>query len=227
MWKEWGRWTVTYLKTIKKEIGVMMMLFVVGAVVGVWVARTYPSETESFMESLVQQFSALNHQSGFETTMYLFEHNATLMLIFLGLGVFWGIPTVFFVLSNGFVLGLVGHYAVQKTSLALLLAGILPHGLIELPCLFMAAGASLFIGVRAGQFFWRFLLWASGKLLARKDDAGNRQATFWLGLRNLRDALANGLRFGFTVITPLLFLSALIEAYLTPVVIEMTKMLLE
>lgn len=48
--------------------------------------------------------------------------------------------------SNGFLLGIVGYDAVEKAGILFLLAGILPHGTIELPVVLV----SIAIGFRLG-----------------------------------------------------------------------------
>ena len=55
---------------------------------------------------------------------------ASAMAILLGLGL--GLVPLLVVTSNGFLLGIVAYGAVQKVGILYLLAGILPHGIIEI-----------------------------------------------------------------------------------------------
>jgi stage II sporulation protein M len=49
-------------------------------------------------------------------------------------------------LTNGFIISFVSTLVVQKESLGLLLAALLPHGIFELPALIMGEAAALSFG---------------------------------------------------------------------------------
>jgi stage II sporulation protein M len=117
--------------------------------------------------------------------------SATAMLLGLGLGL---LPLMV-VTSNGFLLGIVGYGAIQKEGWLYLAAGILPHGIIELPVVLV----SIAIGFRLGH-----LLILS--ILREKAD--------------LSGEIRIAVHFLFRWITPLLFLAAAIETFITPVVIS-------
>jgi stage II sporulation protein M len=52
-------------------------------------------------------------------------------------------------LMNGWLIGVVAHAVVAERSLGYLLRGLLPHGIFELPALFIAEAAALSFGVAA------------------------------------------------------------------------------
>jgi stage II sporulation protein M len=89
--------------------------------------------------------------SPFTFTMFIFifiKNVVTLLFsfIFSPLLVIVPVATLFL---NGWILGLVSAMVTQQQSLGFVLAGILPHGVIELPALFIGEAASLSFGITA------------------------------------------------------------------------------
>ena len=115
------------------------------------------------------------------------------MAMFLGLGL--GVIPLVVVSSNGFLLGIVGYDAVEKAGISFLLAGILPHGIIELPVVLV----SIAIGFRLGYLLAFTLAQEKVNL------SGEIKTAFHLLVR---------------WVAPLLFLAAIIETFITPFVIS-------
>jgi stage II sporulation protein M len=116
------------------------------------------------------------------------------MAMFLGIGL--GIVPFVVVSSNGLILGIVGYEAVQKAGFPFLLAGILPHGIIELPVVLV----SIAIGFRLG--------YTLALTLAQQKEV------------NLSDEIRTAFHFLVHWTAPLLFLAAAIETFITPFVIS-------
>lgn len=116
--------------------------------------------------------------------------------IFLGLGL--GIIPLLVIISNGYLLGVVSYEVVEKNGLPYLVAGILPHGLIELPTVMLSTA----LGFRLG-----YLLAIS--LLGKK--------------ANLAGEIKISMIFFLRWIIPLLFLAAFIETFITPIAISVIK----
>jgi len=115
------------------------------------------------------------------------------MAMFLGLGL--GIVPLIVVSSNGILLGIVGYEAVEKAGVPFLLAGILPHGVIELPVVLVCIA----IGFRLGYLLALTLAMKEGNL------SGEIRIAFHFLVRRA---------------APLLFLAAAIETFITPFVIS-------
>ena len=115
------------------------------------------------------------------------------MAMFLGLGL--GVIPLVVVSSNGFLLGIVGYGAVEKAGILFLMAGILPHGIIELPVVLV----SIAIGFRLG-----YLL---ALTLAREKV-------------NLSGEIKTAFHILMRWVAPLLFLAAAIETFITPIAIS-------
>ncbi|MFC7142231.1 stage II sporulation protein M [Halosimplex aquaticum] len=76
-------------------------------------------------------------------------------MLFIGLGaITGGLLSVFGLVVNGAVVGAVVSFAVRQTSWAVVLAALLPHGILELSAFFMAAS----IGLRVPHRVLRWLL---------------------------------------------------------------------
>ncbi len=76
-------------------------------------------------------------------------------LLFIGLGaVTGGLLSLFGLVVNGALVGAVVSFAVRQTSWAVVLAALLPHGVLELSAFFMAAS----VGLRIPHRILRYLL---------------------------------------------------------------------
>ncbi len=121
----------------------------------------------------------------------IFINNAFKTLLAIVLGVILGIVPVVFIVVNGVAIGLVLQVSVQSRGLAGSLLGIIPHGLFELPGITLGVA----IGLRVGVYATKRLIGRPGATVGSE--------------------LRRGLQLFGTVIVPLLFVGAVIEAFLT------------
>jgi stage II sporulation protein M len=109
-------------------------------------------------------------------------------------GLVAGLFPVFFVVSNGLVIGIMLEMIVEKlgtaSGAAVFAAGILPHGILELPAVLISTAIGLNLGYRA----LRSLLKGDGGVAA---------------------GLKDGLLIFLFWIVPMLFLAAFIETFVT------------
>lgn len=158
----------------------------------------------SMAENVVSQFTqmladaGIANETGRFSALSIFAQNLRAMLA----AVLYGfIPYLFLsalVLgTNSMILGFVGaHYVNNGHSLLLYLAGILPHGIFELPALVLAITCGLYLCACVTR---RIRTHAKGTLVP---------------------ALIQILRVVIMQILPLLLVAALVEAYVTPVVLN-------
>ncbi|EEG76712.1 stage II sporulation protein M [Dethiobacter alkaliphilus] len=80
--------------------------------------------------------------------LILFFHNLTASLQVILLGLILGIPPLFSAIANGSVLGILAFQLGQEgvAVVPFLLAGILPHGIFELPAFLLSAAFGLKLG---------------------------------------------------------------------------------
>lgn len=183
-----------YLKSIYIYIALSVFLFALTAVMGYYTAQLDPEFAAGWTEQLDMLVWILE-QPPLMIMIIIFLKNllasATAMLLGLGLGI---VPMMV-ATSNGFLLGIVGYSAVQQEGWLYLAAGILPHGIIELPVVLL----SVAIGIRLGH------LLALSILREKADLSGE-----------VRVAIHFLLRW----VMPLLFLAAAIETFITPLIIS-------
>ncbi|MCS7209286.1 MAG: stage II sporulation protein M, partial [Fimbriimonadales bacterium] len=77
---------------------------------------------------------------------FYFVNNSRAAMLAFGLGVFWGVPTVYVLLTNGFLLGTLAGEMYHVGKLGFLLVSIYPHGVPELGAVLMCGGAGLMLG---------------------------------------------------------------------------------
>ena len=185
---------LAYLKRIRICILLSVWLFFLAAVLGYFAAALDPEIAEGWMKEL-QMLKWILDQPPIIIMIIIFLKNllACALAVLLGIGL--GLVPLLVVTSNGFMLGVVSYDAVQKAGLPYLLAGTLPHGIIELPTVLIGIG----VGFRLGH------LLALTILGEQADLAGETRIALHLFLR----------RFA-----PLLLLAAAIETFITPIILS-------
>ncbi len=125
--------------------------------------------------------------------LIIFLNNAIKSLFVILLGILAGIPGLIFIYINGVIIGIVFSFVIAAKGWLAALAGTLPHGIIEIPLLLLTVALSLLIG-------WESLRW----LMGRKSI--------------VKLKIAFGMKIYLKVILPGLFLAALIETFITPLI---------
>ena len=128
----------------------------------------------------------------------VFINNAIKALVLIFLGILLGLPPVLFIAVNGFVLGGLGSALESAKGWGYVLASFAPHGVIEIPAILLAAALGLSLGIES--FKW----------LARRESQVKLQ-------------LSNGLKVYVRWILPGLAVAAIIEAFVTPLVMGLVN----
>jgi len=183
-----------YLRSIWIYIGLSVFLFALTAIMGYFAAEFDPQIASNWMKEL-EMLRWIMDQPPILIMIIIFLKNllASAMAMLLGLG--FGLVPLLVVTSNGFLLGIVAYGAVQKVGILYLLAGILPHGIIELPIVLL----SIAIGFRLGHLL-------ALTILREKEDLSGETRT--------------AVHFLVRWVAPLLLLAAAIETFITPLVIS-------
>ena len=124
--------------------------------------------------------------SGFGLIKFIFLNNTQSSFLGMVLGVFLGIFPVIFSAFNGYILGFVAALAVNAGGGGVLWR-ILPHGIFELPAIFISLG----LGLRMGLLIFQHS-----------------------ALKRFKDYLYELIRVFLLVVLPLLILAAIIEGSL-------------
>ncbi len=171
-----------YLAESKSYIFAVAMIFVAGAVAGI----AYSNQLGFLDDILKEILGKVEGLSAWGIIIFILANNIKASLIGLILGIFFGIFPVVNAFSNGLILGYVANGVVGKEGLQELWR-ILPHGVFEIPAVFI----SLALGLKLGMFVFSR---SKGKELVRR--ARNSMIIFVL------------------LVLPLLILAAVIEGLL-------------
>lgn len=140
------------LKDERKLIYFAAFLFIVFAIIGGVFAKPLTSvlEKSGMLDQLKNLSSSMGSNPAWETVFFkIFTNNLLASLRLIGFGVLFGVIPLFGMITNGLIVGYVLALASQSTGtnpLVLFVTTLLPHGVFELPAIFIAAALGLRIG---------------------------------------------------------------------------------
>ncbi len=171
-----------YLKESKKFIYIAIGIFVASFIFALFVS---PSETllNYILEFISELLEKTQGMSVTEITGFIFLNNLKSSFFGMIFGVVLGLFPVLALIANGYILGFVSSLSVAEGGI-LSLWRILPHGIFELPAIFISFG----LGLKFGSFIFQ----------ERKSEA-------------FRRFLLNSMRVFLFVIIPLLIIAGIIE----------------
>lgn len=185
----------SYVVELRPYIKTSLLFFAIGMVIGLMIVSRFPHLADHFEDSVANFIRSFRGLPKFQLAWAIFLNNASKTLLAIVLGALFGIVPGIFLLTNGVALGLVFTLATQAKGFWLSLLGILPHGVIELPAVFLGTSIGLLVGNHAVRW------------VRRRPDAA------------LMFELRRGLRFFCSVIVPLLLVAAIVEAFVTATLI--------
>lgn len=131
-----------FVKDKKKFIYVAMGLFFAGSFIGFMQADALGEYFKELIKDIVLETEGLDF---IEMFWFIFSNNLTSSFIAMTLGVFFGIFPLFNALFNGALLGYV-YSEVSNVAGYGVIWRLLPHGIFELPAIFVSLGLGLYIG---------------------------------------------------------------------------------
>jgi len=135
----------------KKWVGAVFLLFLVAAVIGF----VYFSIDPKFIETIIAQYKDLIPLENTPTRALvglIFKQNMIAAMLSLFGGLILGLVPITIIAVNGFILGFVVRYVFSVSeqgflsTLVLFLVSLLPHGIFELPIIFLAAALGVWWG---------------------------------------------------------------------------------
>ncbi len=179
-----------YVWGLRTYLLVVIVLFAMFYVIGYVAVMTIPDLGSTIVSNFKQEVSPLKQASALGLMLGIFGNNALKCLMVIVLGLAFGIAPALFVLANGLILGIVIGVTVQSTSWLYILVGVVPHGLIELPMVFISSAIGLKLGV-------------------------DMLLKFIKGNVSLSKEIKEALLIYFVWVLPLLFLAAAVETFVT------------
>ena len=177
-----------YLRESKKFIWITVGIFVFFALVGFFVPAPQ-FLIDKILEFMKELLSKTEGMGGFELMRFIFLNNVQSSFLSIVLGFFLGIFPMLATITNGYLLGIVSLMVVNSDGV-LSLWRLLPHGIFELPAIFVSFG----LGIKFGTFIFE------------KKKKKKFKEYFW-----------NSLRVFLTIVFPLLIIAAIIEGWLMSV----------
>ncbi|MEN6378239.1 MAG: stage II sporulation protein M [Methanofastidiosum sp.] len=185
--------------TIKENKNLMLLslgLFLLGSISGFYTFKVLlnnnPQVIDSFLKEFQDMFGPLKEITSLELFVTIFYINTRTSFLIMMLGVFVGFFPFLSLWGNGTVVGLLyGKFIAEGGNSLVFLMGILPHGVIEIPAILIAASQ----GFRLGK-----------EIISPPPGKSRSES--------LRVNIRKGLKL-FALIIPLLLIAALIEVYLS------------
>ena len=174
--------SLRYIRECKNYIYFIMLLFLWSSFIGFFKSGQF-TFLDPIIRKLVEQTSGLNF---FELVSFIFSNNLQNAFFGFILGIVLGIFPIVNAILNGTVLGYVFSKVYDFSGVSDFWR-ILPHGIFELPAIFIALG----LGVNLGMFVFS------------KNRIDELKKRFWKGLLAL-----------ILVVIPLLIIAAIIESAL-------------
>jgi stage II sporulation protein M len=170
-----------YIKESKKFIFAVIIIFFISAIIGF---LFQPQEIINFILDYIKEIlEKTTGMSSSEMIRFIFLNNLEVSFMGLLWGFILGIFPILSIFANGYVVGYVSSLAISSSGASALL-NLLPHGIFELPAIFIAFG----MGIKLGTFIFH------------KEK-----------IKTLSRFLIDSLRVFIFVVLPLLIIAAIIE----------------
>jgi len=179
-----------YLRSLLPYILVSALLFLLGIIAGYYFTEAYPSESEEIISLLEKTYKPVLEMNKVSQVLFIFLKNGVTSFFIIILGVIFGFLPIVSLLSNGEILGILANFTLEKYSIFYFLSGILPHGIIEIPCFLITSA----IGLKIGKTLIKKILGKGG---------------------SLKEELTSGLNVFLRIILVFLFLAAIIEVLIS------------
>ena len=138
-----------YIKETKNFTYSIVAVFILLAIIGYFI---YPPEdiAQQILFILENILAETKNLSSLELMLYIFINNLKSSFLGMIFGVFLGIFPIITAIINGYFVGFVSSIGVQNQG-GLILLRLLPHGIFELPAIFISLG----MGLKFGSFIFK------------------------------------------------------------------------
>ncbi|MCZ7392823.1 MAG: stage II sporulation protein M [Candidatus Methanoperedens sp.] len=182
-----------YLYSLKKYLWIVVVIFILSLIIGVLVSVKNPELSKNYLNMFRDSFGWIKTLNPIEIVLLIFLNNAFKSFLALVLGVGLGVIPLLFVAGNGIIVGMLAHTISRQQGTLFVIAALLPHGIIEVPMILISAS----VGLRLGHKMYPSLT----------------------GLKtDIKKELIEGIGFYIRVVLPLLFVAAVIETFVTPLI---------
>jgi stage II sporulation protein M len=180
-------------KVLIRSLILATAIFFVSLVLGTLIGRNTVEGLLGQVGALLEPMTSVGKLS-IALALLVFINNAVKALGTVLLGILLGLPPVFFIGLNGFILGGLGSALESARGWTYVIASFVPHGVIEIPVILLATALGLTIGME------------SLKWLARRES-------------RVKSQLSDSLKVYVRWVLPGLAVAAIIEGFVTPLLI--------
>jgi stage II sporulation protein M len=180
-------------KFLKPYIFAISALFFGAILQGYILAAQNKEMAQAIISGLAEDLSFLGDTPSAIMFLFIFLNNSIKTFFSLVLGFFFGLIPLLFIVINGLVIGLVIYIVSQDIGFLKIILGILPHGIFEIYATILTQAIGLWLGIK----FYKKLI---------KNEP-------------FKPHLMWALKKYFKLALPLLLGAALIEAFITPLLI--------
>ncbi len=180
----------------KKYFSLALLLFFMSAFMGYIFASENQELAKEKIKEIISEFKKIKEFSPLFLFIFIFLNNSIKSLVAALLGIAFGLVPFYFVTVNGFIVGLAVSLKSKEIGLGKTLLYLIPHGLLEIPAILLASSYG----------FWL------GALLIRKIVKKDV---------NLKMSVKTVVINCVKIVFPILLVAALIEVYLTPLIVSL------
>ncbi len=133
-----------YLKDSKKFIWIILWIFIVSALIGFFISAPefISKQIADFIKEILLKTENMSQS---RLISFIFLNNIQSSFFGMVFGIFLGIFPVISAIANGYLLGFVANFAIQEDGIFSLWR-IFPHGIFELPAVFISFALGLRLG---------------------------------------------------------------------------------
>lgn len=172
-----------------------ILAFFIPLILGTIVGYYEPIFGETALNASYGDLNFVRNLSSFELFIFILLRNSFIGLLVMLTGLLIGLPSILILISNGLVIGAIVGWLLNVYSLKVVVSGILPHGIFEIPAIIICGAYGMRIGASV-----------MGKI-RRRDD----------GL--ISENLLEGLKAFVSKALPLFITAALVESFVTPLIV--------
>lgn len=183
---------------IKKQLRICILIssvsFFLSVFSGYVTANLDFESAVNVVRQTTAQFSRIKDLDAFSVFLFIFFNNALKGFFAMLSGILFGVMPLIFLFSNGQLIGLILGIGEISNAILVILIGLAPHGVLEIPAIILATSYGFWLGY---GFF---------RLVAFHEP--------------FRKYLSYALERYMKIVVPLLFFAALIETFITPMIIK-------
>jgi len=191
--------TIKIKEVLKDYLLISILLFFCSFFIGVIFSSFSPVLAEESLKELRNFFSFFSSFGPLKMGIFIFLNNAVKISLFIFLGIIFAIPTIFFLILNGWVLGFVVATSMEFLSIKEVFFALFYHGVFELSALFIGSSLGIWIGVSTYKEIGTY---KKEKILSS------------ISSLNIKNTIKTSMKVFFFFAVPLLFIAAIIETFL-------------